>query len=67
MKKLIIPAAIFLIFLAACEVEVRDGVTYRHRSGYEHEHYPEHHEVYYHGYHHDGHGNEMKEEHRHQD
>ena len=60
MKKLILAAAATLILFSACEVEVRDGVTYHHRNGWEHEHYPEHHEEYNHGYHHDRDGHEME-------
>ena len=61
MKKVILATlAVAFIFLTSCEVEVRDGVTYHHRSGYEHQHYPEHHEQYNHGYHHDGHGGEIE-------
>jgi hypothetical protein len=61
MKKitLAILAGAFL-FLTSCEVEVRDGVTYHHHMGYEHQHYPDHHEQYNHGYHHDAHGGELK-------
>ena len=60
MKKLILAftAAAFLI-LTSCEVEVRDGVTYHHHRGWEHENYPDHHEEYNHGYHHDRDGGEI--------
>lgn len=60
MKKLLLTAAASLILFTACEVEERDGQTYHHHRGWEHQHYPEHHEQYNHGYHHDGHGNELK-------
>ena len=59
MKKAFIAAAALLIFLSSCEVEVRDGAHYHHAYGYEHHHYPEHHEIYNRGYHHDAHGNEI--------
>lgn len=60
MKKIIIAvAALGLIGLSSCEVEVRDGHHYHHHPGWEHEHYPNHHEVYDHGYHHDSHGDEI--------
>ena len=58
MKKLLF-AVVALMFLASCEVEVRDGVRYHHPWGWEHHHYPDHHEVYNHGYHHDAHGAEI--------
>ena len=60
MRKLILATvALAFVFLTSCEVEVRDGVTYHHRHGYEHAHYPEHHEHYNNGYHHDAHGSEI--------
>ena len=59
MKKLIAAVFASLIFLSSCEVEVRDGHRYHHPRGYEHQHYPDHHEVYNHGYHHDAHGGEI--------
>ena len=59
MKKILLVAAAYCLLLASCEVEVRDGHHYHHPMGWEHSHYPNHHEVYNHGYHHDAHGNEM--------
>ena len=64
MKKLILAASIVMLFLSSCEVEMRDNVRYRHYRGYEHSHYPNHHDVYNHGYHHNGHGDEIIIEHR---
>jgi hypothetical protein len=58
MKKLLLAVAV-LLFLSSCEVEVRDGHRYHHYRGWEHRHYPDHHEIYDHGYHHDAHGNEI--------
>ena len=59
MKKALFATIAALLFLSSCEVEVRDGHNYNHPHGWEHEHYPEHHEVYNHGYHHDSHGAEI--------
>ena len=60
MKRTIVAvASLLIIFLSSCEVEVRDGVHYHHPWGYEHRHYPDHHEVYNHGYHHVAHGGEI--------
>jgi hypothetical protein len=66
MKKLlfIIAVTTCTLFLSSCEVEYRGDVRYHHFWGYEHAHYPDHHEVYNHGYHHDVHGGEMIIEHR---
>ncbi len=60
MKKLILATAAMLILLSACEVEVRDGVSYHHPRGWEHRYHPDHIEIYDHGYHHDEHGNERE-------
>ena len=60
MKRLIFGgAAMMLLFLSSCEVEVRNGHNYHHPMGYDHHHHPDHHEVYNHGYHHDEHGGEI--------
>jgi hypothetical protein len=59
MKKSIIAIVALLFLLSSCEVEVRGGHYYHHPWGYEHRHYPDHHEVYNHGYHHDEHGDEI--------
>jgi hypothetical protein len=60
MKKAFFAVAALLIFLSSCEVEYRGDHPYYHAWGYEHRHYPEHHEVYNHGYHHDEHGHEIE-------
>lgn len=61
MKKLLLATvAAMILLVSSCEVEVRDGHNYHHMHGYEHSHYPSHHEVYDHGYHHDGHGAEIE-------
>lgn len=60
MKKVVtIALAGVVLLLTSCEVEVRDGRTYHHPWGWEHRHYPDHHEIYNHGYHHDKDGNEI--------
>ena len=59
MKKLLLIIAVAFIFLSSCEIEERDGHQYHHARGWEHHHYPEHHESYNHGYHHDEHGGEI--------
>ena len=59
MKKLLLAAVAAILFLSACETEIRDGHHYNHPYGYEHRHYPDHHEHYDHGYHHDAHGAEL--------
>ncbi|MFI5151466.1 MAG: hypothetical protein ACHQRM_17195 [Bacteroidia bacterium] len=63
MKKLIILTSISLIFLSSCEVEFRGEQRYTHYRGYEHRHYPDHHDEYNHGYHHNERGGENKPEH----
>ncbi len=60
MKKSFIAVAATLVFLSSCEIEYRGGLRYYHPWGWEHRHYPGHHEVYNHGYHHDEHGNEIR-------
>ncbi len=59
MKKTLTAVFALCIFISSCEVEVRDGHRYNHAHGWEHAHYPDHHEVYNHGYHHDSHGAEI--------
>jgi len=59
MKKLLFAVSLIIIFLSSCELELVDGHPYHHRRGYEHSHYPDHHEKYDHGYHHDSHGGEI--------
>ena len=59
MKKAFMAVAAALVLFSSCEVEVRGGHTYHHPWGWEHHHYPDHHEVYNHGYHHDEHGGEI--------
>lgn len=49
MKKLFVVFAL-LIFLSSREVEVRGGYHNYHPWGWEHRHYPDHHEVYNHCY-----------------
>lgn len=61
MKKVLLIVSVAIIFLTSCEVEYRGGYRYHHYRGYEHAHYPDHHEVYNHGYHHDEHGGEVEE------
>jgi hypothetical protein len=63
MKKLIIAVFAAALIFSSCETEIRDGRSYHHYRGYEHEHYPDHHEVYNHGYHHDKDGHEMGDHH----
>ena len=65
MKKLLLVVGVTILFLSSCELEVRDGRNYHHYRGWEHAHYPNHHEVYNHGYHHDSHGGEIIERPRH--
>ncbi len=66
MKKSLSIVAVMLcaIFLTSCEVEYLGDARYNHYWGYEHSHYPEHHEVYNNGYHHDAHGDEIIEQRR---
>ena len=59
MKKLLLVVSVAILFLSSCEIELRDGQRYHHHRGWEHSHYPNHLEVYNHGYHHDIHGNEI--------
>ena len=59
MKKLLLVVSVATIFLSSCEVEYRGEGRYNHFRGYEHSHYPDHHEAYNHGYHHDEHGGEI--------
>ena len=60
MKKLLIISTLAgILLLASCEVEYRGDTAYYHHWGWEHQHYPNHVEVYNHGYHHDEHGNEV--------
>ena len=59
MKKILVVFSLSIIFFSSCEVELRDGRSYHHYRGYEHSHYPNHHEIYNHGYHHDAHGGEI--------
>lgn len=56
MKKIVLVLAVTVLSLSSCELEFRDGQRYHHYWGYEHAHYPDHHEAYEHGYHHDAHG-----------
>lgn len=59
MKKVLVTVSIAIISLSSCEVEYVAGRRYHHYRGYEHSHYPDHNEVYNHGYHHDEHGGEI--------
>jgi hypothetical protein len=59
MKKILLTVSAAIIFLSSCEVELRDGRRYHHYRGYERYHYPDHREVYNHGYHHDARGGEI--------
>jgi|GEM_PF-1337934 len=59
MKKVLLVISMLIVFLSSCEVEYRGGYRYYHYWGYEHAHYPYHHDVYNHGYHHDEHGGEL--------
>ncbi len=59
MKKLFLTISTAILFLSSCEVELRDEHRYHHFRGYEHSHYPEHREIYNHGYHHNDHGEEI--------
>jgi hypothetical protein len=65
MKKALLIFSLIMctLFLSSCELEYRGGVRYHHYWGYEHAHYPNHHEAYNHGYHHDEHGGEVGEHH----
>ena len=65
MKKLLLVVSVTILFLASCEVEYMGDTRYHHYRGYEHSHYPDHHEIYNHGYHHDNHGGEIIEQPRH--
>jgi hypothetical protein len=59
MKKVLLAAIVAITLLSSCEVELRDGHRYHHYRGYERAHYPDHREVYNHGYHHDARGGEV--------
>jgi len=59
MKKLLFAVSAAVMFLSSCEIEMVDGHRYHHRRGWEHSHYPNHHEIYNHGYHHNRHGDEI--------
>jgi hypothetical protein len=58
-KLTLLTGAVLMLFLSSCEVEYRGGVAYHHPWGWEQRHYPDHHEIYNHGYHHDEHGAEI--------
>jgi hypothetical protein len=58
-KALFIAVLVCALFLPSCEVEYRGDMRYHHYRGYEHSHYPDHHDMYNHGYHHDEHGDEI--------
>ncbi|HXC03478.1 MAG TPA: hypothetical protein VNZ86_01925 [Bacteroidia bacterium] len=60
MKKSILAVCIALVSFTSCEVEYRGDARYSHYRGYEHRHYPDHHDEYNHGYHHDEHGGERR-------
>jgi len=60
MKNTVLAVGLATIFLSSCEVEYRGDARYHHYWGYEHAHYPNHQEVYNHGYHHDVQGGEIK-------
>ncbi len=64
MKKIFFALSIAVVFLSSCEIELVEGRRHNHYRGWEHSHYPEHHEVYNHGYHHDAHGGEVIHERR---
>jgi hypothetical protein len=59
MKKLLLVVSVTILFLSSCEVEYLGDARHHHYRGYEHSHYPNHREVYHHGYHHDIHGDEI--------
>jgi hypothetical protein len=63
MKKSLFVLCAGLVLLSSCELEYRGDTRYTHFRGYEGRHYPGHHDVYNHGYHHDDRGGENHDRH----